>query len=93
MGDRELEVTVWLEATLAYGNPVFISPETHALLQRRLQDARTMKPFAEMFRVADSGLGLLGREPAVCIGAFPIAAHLERPAQKNRGKKGAHPQD
>lgn len=42
-----------------------------------------MKPFAEVFRVADSGLGLLGREPAVCIGAFPIAAHLERPAQKN----------
>lgn len=51
-----------------------------------------MKPFAEMFRVADSGLGLLGREPAVCIGAFPIAAHLERPAQKNKGKRGAHPQ-
>lgn len=42
-----------------------------------------MKPFAEVFRVADSGLGLLGGEPAVCIGAFPIAAHLERPAQKN----------
>lgn len=81
-----------METTLACGNPVFISSETHALLQRRLQDARTMKPFAEMFRVADSVLGLLGREPAVCIGAFPIAAHLERPAQKNRGKKGAHPQ-
>lgn len=68
---------------LACGNPVFISSETHALLQRRLQDARTMKPFAEVFRVADSGLGLLGGEPAVCVGAFPIAAHLERPAQKN----------
>lgn len=49
-----------MATTLACGNPVFISSETHALLQRRLQDARTMKPFAEMFRVADSGLGLLG---------------------------------
>lgn len=80
-----------METTLACGNPVFISSETHALLQRRLQDARTMKPFAEVFRVADSGLGLLGGEPAVCIGAFPIAAHLERLLRKT-GKKGAHPQ-
>lgn len=50
--DRELEVEVWLEATVTCGNPLFISLETRTLLQRRLQDARTMKPFAEMFKVA-----------------------------------------
>lgn len=71
--DRELEVEVWLEATVTCAIPLFISLETHTLLQRRLQDARTMKPFAEMFRVADSDQGLLGQEPAVCTGAFPIA--------------------
>lgn len=55
------------------GIPLFISLETHTLLQRRLQDAKTMKPFTEMFRVADSDQGLLGQEPAVCSGAFPRA--------------------
>lgn len=65
-------MAMWLEATLACWIPLFISLETTALLQSRLQDAGTMKPFAEMFRVADSGQGLLGQEPAVCTGAFPI---------------------
>lgn len=54
-GDRELEVGVWSEATLACGISLLISLETLALLQRRLPDARTMEPFAEMFRVADRG--------------------------------------
>lgn len=47
---------VWSEATLACGILLFISLET-LVLQRRLQDARTMEPFAEMFGVADSGQG------------------------------------
>lgn len=51
---------VWSEDTLACGILLFISLETLALLQRRLQDARTMEPFAEMFGVADSGQGSLG---------------------------------
>lgn len=44
-----------------------IALETHALLQRRLQDARTMNPFIEMFIVAESGQGPLGQELAGCI--------------------------
>lgn len=68
------------------GEPI-ISLETYALLQRRLQDARTMKPFAEMFRAADSGQGLLGREPAVCIGAFPIAGPSGEACSEKQEKK------
>lgn len=45
-GERELEVGVWSEARPACGISLFISLETLAL-----QDARTMKPFAEMFGV------------------------------------------
>lgn len=63
---------MWFETTLVCQIPLFISLETVALLQSRLQDAGTMKPFAEMFGAADSGQGLLGQEPAVCTGACPI---------------------
>lgn len=81
---------MWLEATMTCGIPLFISLETHTLLQRRLQDVRTMKPFAEMFRVADSDQGLLGQEPAVCTGAFLIAGPSgEACSEKQKTKR--HP--
>ena len=53
MGDKELDTGIWSEApTLACSTP-FSSLETHALLQRRLQGGRTMKPFVERLRAAD----------------------------------------
>lgn len=74
---RELEVS--FETSLPPITPgmqvpiCFFSLESHALLPGRLQDAGTMKAFAQAFRVADSGQGPPGREPALCSGAFPIA--------------------
>lgn len=77
-----------MEATLARGSPLLISLETHALLQRKLQDARTMKPVAATSRAADSGQGLLGRQPTVSIGALPIAGPSgEACAEKQEKKK------
>lgn len=54
------------------GSHLLISLECLALLSR-LQDARTMKAFAETLGVAGSGQGPLGQAPTVSSAAFPIA--------------------
>lgn len=91
-GDRELDIGVWSEAPhWPVGSYLFISLETNALLQRRLQDARTMKPFVEMFRIADGSQGPPGQEPAVCGGAFPIAGPSGEDCSEKQKTQRPHP--
>lgn len=87
MGD-ELDMGVWSEAPrLACSTPC-----SSLELQRRLQGGRTMKPFVERLRAADSGQGPLGQEPAVCGGALPITGPSGEACSEKQKTKRPHPQ-
>lgn len=92
MGDEELDMGICSEAPTLACSIVCSSLETHALLQRRLQGGRTMKPFVERLRAADSSQGPLGQEPAVCGGALPITGPSGEACSEKQKTKRPHPQ-